>query len=227
MTLNDEQLDALRVKHGDIRVLELDGDAEEPLQVVLRKPVGSLDPKRDEFLSFATKRSAMEQAPAQVRDPEDTGLRELLVCVVSANEMELRQHLDSYPVDASDLFSALTALAGYYAVKDAPELVTEEARSKFHRRAFGVQAGTWSSLVRPLTGAEYARFVQRNGGTLLPLRAEALAWAAWSCVQEMPDKDKHKPGFEQALRDTPFVAVFIGYALVGLAGSRVREREKK
>lgn len=208
------------------KVIEFTRDDGSVLRVELRRPIGSMDPKADEFLRFSSKRMAMEQAPGLVKDPADDGTREMLECVTS-DVNELRQHLDDYPMDAGDLFSAMTELAGYHAVQDAPELVTEDAKAKFHRRAFGVKAGNYSTLVRPLSGAEYARFIQRNGGSLRPLKAEAMAWAAWSCVQESPDKDKRKPLFEQALADTPFLAQYIGFCLIGMAGSRVSEREKK
>lgn len=225
--LDEKQIAELRAKHGEVSVIEFMSDDGQDLQVVLRRPVGSMDPKVDEYLAFSTKRMAMEQAPAQVRDPGDNGIRELLDCVVSDNIAELRAHLDEYPSDQQELFSALTALAGFHSVADAAELADDDAKAKFHKRCFGIRCGAWSSLVRPMTGSEFARFLQKNGGTMRPLRAEAMAWAAWSCVQEAPDKEKKKPLFEQALSEAPFLAMFIGLALIGMAGSRVSEREKK
>mgnify|MGYP000435024178 CR=1 FL=1 len=221
-------LQALREQHGEVVVVEFEREDGSALDVVLRKPrVSYSDPKADEFFSFWTKRTALQQAAQDVADPTDDGLAECLRCVIEPAPLEVKQHLEDFPMDVHQLFAAMNELAGAAAIADAPELVTEEVKAKVHRRAFGVRAGQHAFVVRPMTRFELTQLEKRNGGKILPMHAPALALAAWSCVDEVPGEDKKKPRFDAALADVPYLGIYIGMMLIGLASSRGREREGK
>ena len=60
-------LQALREQHGEVVVVEFEREDGSALDVVLRKPrVSYSDPKADEFFSFWTKRTALQQAAQDV-----------------------------------------------------------------------------------------------------------------------------------------------------------------
>ncbi len=225
--LNDQELEALKEQHGDVRDIVLIDDDGNELQIVLRKPRADReDPKLDEFFGYWSRRAVIEQTPKQA-DPTQDGTAELLRCLVSPDIMIVRRHLGNYPGDAADLRDLLNELAGGEQVKDAPELITEQVKTEFHRRAFGMTVAGKPVVARPMSAAEYSKFLAMNGGGLYPMRAEALAWAAWCCVSEPTDKDKKKPGWDALVKECPMAAILIGVGLLGAAKSRVKEREKK
>lgn len=232
--LTDAKFEELRATHGEVRRVDFLTDDDQSVSVVLRKPVADMhDPRRDQFLGHMTKRFAIEQARGVVADPTRDGNAELLGCVVYPEDpMAVRAHLADYPGDVVELRAALMDLAGE--VVEDKDLVTDQVRGEFHRRALGFRANGKPVIARPMSAAEYASFVSKNGGRPWPFKAEALTWVAWSCVQERPRVDeadktatKHKPEFEQLLGEVPLLGVVVGAHLVGKTQSRVVDREKK
>lgn len=232
--LTDAMYEQLRATYGDVRRVEFLTDDDQVVSVVLRKPVADMhDPRRDQFLAHMTKRFAIEQARGVVADPTRDGNAELLSCVVYPEDpMVVRAHLADYPGDVVELRAALMDLAGE--VVEDKDLITDDVRQRFHRRSAGFRAGGKPVIVRPMSQAEYATFISKNGGRPYPFRAEALCWVAWSCVQELPKTDeadktatKHKPDFEALLAEVPLLGVVVGAHLVGKTQSRVVDREKK
>lgn len=226
--LTDSQLQALKDLHGDIRDILFEDDDGNELHVVLRRPRADRnDPKQDEFFSFWSRRAVIEQTPRQVEDPTQDGTSEMLRCLVHPDAMIVRKHLGNYPADAADLRDLFNELAGTSAAVDAPDLVTEQLKTDFHRRAFAMKVAGRPVVARPMSGAEYSTFLNKNGGGVYPMRAEALAWAAWSCVNEVPDAEKRKPVWDALVAEFPMVAIMLGIALLGAAKSRVKDRQKK
>lgn len=226
--LVEHEMQMLREQHGAIQEVIFENDDGQDVQIVLRRPRADRnDPKVDEFFAFWTRRAAIEQTPKQVQDPTQDGTAELLRCLVHPDPMTVRKHLADYPGDVAELREIFRDLAGDDAVADAPQLVTEDVKANFHRRALGMMIGGSPVIARPMSAAEYSTFLAKNGGTIYPMRAEALAWAAWSCVSEQPDKDKRKPGWDALVAECPMGPILMGIALLGAAKSRVKEREKK
>lgn len=226
--LDDSQLQELREKHGDVRDIVFITDEDEEVQIVLRRPrADRTDSKKDEFFSFWTRRAAIEQTPRGGHDPSADGTTEMLRCLVCPDQMTVHKHLQKYPGDKDDLRAMFRGLAGEGSVADAPELITEQVKESFHKRAFAMKVAGRPIIARPMTAPEHAKFLQLNGGTILPMRSEALAWAAWCCSSEMPDEAKAKPLTEAIFAECPMAAIVLGISLLGAAKSRVKAREKK
>lgn len=218
--LTDEQIEALRAKHGPLYVIDLQPDDGDVVSFAMRAPVlDRADPKRDEFMVIADKINSGKA--------DDDGSAELLALVVHPDPKTAQRHMSDYPSDIYNLRQGFDELTGGGDFRVDPTVVSEEQRAKYGKRAFGFSCGGSVVVARPISKMEFRKFVDDCGGKPHRPNAAALLTVAWCCVLEQPNEHHKKPMFEAIMQASPTAAIAIALTLYSATMTTATVRAKK
>lgn len=226
--LTEEDLDALRAKHGNLAAMDTGNDEHTIVVRALRHDRDN--EKKDEFSAYMTLQGRMRSTG----EAGNADLEMILACVVHPDAGEVEKHLREYPGDVVELRNALESCCGYEAYQEAPELLTPQALDSIKaKRGVACKINGAPVLFRRMSQHEYSKYIEESGGKPHPLNARALLNAAWRCSSEMPKDDadakgpKRKPQTEDLMRQYPGAMYLAGAELVQAAFSGARLRAKK